>query len=425
MGSESISSEDIQLYMWHDNLDPGAYIEATYYFETAISPELTAIAMAKEQSAITSKGISGKDSTNDLSRYTARVTSVKTLKETDDTMLPFFKISAPLYSAGIYRKKGYWCAIAKIAYPIANFGINLTNLWSAAAGELHRLGFLNALKMLDVDLPESFLYKFAGPLFGIQGIKNQLKIKARPIFCRSTRPAVGLSTEIMEQINEAVLRGGFDIIKDDELTCDTVYSPLIARMKVMVDLVRRMEEETGERKFYIANIISSALKSLELADMAAEAGVNAVLVSPQLQGFEIAGDIARRTGLPVLCHNSWEDTLCRHPRFGVSRALYLKMQRISGSDMVILPGDFATEYIDPGEAESCLAACTGSLGDIRPSLPVIAGGKRAEHLEYYIDSIGNTDFMIIAATAVDTHPQGIEAGARAFREAWSQIADRY
>lgn len=421
MGSEFLDHEDIDLYLWHDNLDPDNYIEATYYFETAVSPEVTAIAMAKEQSAITG-GIASIDPAYDFSPYTARVTSVQPLGETGDTMLPFYRLSTPLYSTGVYRKRGYWCGKAKIAFPIANFGPRLTNLWSAAAGELHRLGFLNALKMLDLDLPKSFLNQFSGPIYGISGIKSQLRIEDRPIFCRSTRPAVGLTTEMMLKINEAVLRGGFDAIKDDELTCDTPLSPFMDRIKPMVNLVRRMEEETGEKKYYIANIIASPLRTFELADAAVKAGANAVLISPLVQGFEIAGEIARRTGLAVLCHNSWEDTLGRHPRFGVSRALYFKMQRISGADMIILPGDFATDYIDQGEAEKGLSACVDSLGSIRPSLPIIAGGKRADHLMQYLGAIGSTNFMIIAATAVDTHPEGIEAGARAFREAWSQIA---
>jgi ribulose-bisphosphate carboxylase large chain len=172
MGSESLDNEDIQLYMWHDSLDPNNYVEATYYFETAISPEITAVAMAKEQSALISGGIASIDPAYDLSPYTARVTSVEPLGETTNTMLPFYRLSIPVYSTGVYRKKGYWCANAKIAFPVANFGPSLTNLWSAAAGELHRLGFLNALRMLDVDLPKSFLSQFSGPIYGILGVKS-------------------------------------------------------------------------------------------------------------------------------------------------------------------------------------------------------------------------------------------------------------
>ena len=124
----------------------------------------------------------------------------------------------------------------------------------------------------------------------------------------------------------------------------------------------------------------------------------------------------------MLCHPSWEDILTRHPRFGISRALYFKMQRLCGADMLILPGDFATDFMDEEEAQKCVAACMEPLGNIKPILPIIAGGKSPESLRQYVNAVGSTDFMIIAATAVDSHPQGIEAGARAFREAWLKIA---
>ena len=421
MSSESLDGEDINLYMWRDNLDSADYVEATYYLETLVEPELAAVAMAKEQSASTRK-VPGIDRGYDLTPYTARVTSVEPLGETEDSMLPAYRLNTQVYQTGIYRPKGYWRATVRIAFPVANFGLSLTNLWNAIGGELYRLGFLNALRLLDLELPKPFLDQFTGPLHGTADIRNQLFITGRPIFCRSARPAVGLTTEVMLKINEGVLRGGFDAVKDDELTCDTPLSPFMDRIKRMVGLVRRMEDETGERKYYIANIIDNPTRTLELADAAAQTGVNALLVSPPLQGFAIVGEVAWRTGLAVLSHNSGEDILTRHPRFGISPSLYLKMQRLCGADMVMLPADFATGSMDEKEAQKCVAACMCSLGNIKPSIPIIAGGKSPENLRQYLNAVGSTDFMIIAATAVDSHPEGIEAGARAFREAWSQIA---
>jgi ribulose-bisphosphate carboxylase large chain len=407
--------------MWQDNLDSTDYVEATYYLETPAEPELAAVAMAKEQSASIGK-VPDVTKKYNLSPYTARVTSVESLGETKDSMLPAHRLKTAVYQTGIYREKGYWRATVRIAFPIANFGPSLTNLWNFIGGELHRLGFLNALKLLDLNLPKPFLNQFTGPLHGASGIKSQLHIADRPIFCRSARPAVGLTTEMMLKINEKVLRGGFDAVKDDELTCDTPLSPFKDRIKRMVKLVKHMEDETGERKYYIACIIDNPSRTLELADAAATAGVNAVLVSPPIQGFAIVGEIARRTGLAVLCHSSWEDVLTRHPRFGISHALYYKMQRLCGADMVMLPGNFATDFMDEEEGQKWVAACMEPLGNITPSLPIIAGGKSPKNLRQYLKAIGSTDFMIIAATAVDSHPKGIEAGARAFREAWSKIA---
>lgn len=406
-------------YLWNEKLNPARYVRATYYLETSVDPELAAIGLAKEQSATTLE-IPGIDPSPDLLRWTARVTSIETIGKTGDTMLPSYRLHTPVYKVG-RAQDAYWRVMAVIAFPIANFEYSLTNLWNAIGGEPHRLGFFNAVKLLDIDVPESYLEHVPGPTHGSAGIKGKLRINNRPLFCRSTRPAVGLNTEQMLQINEKVLRGGFDAVKDDELTCDTTHSPFKERVPRMVELLRRMEDETGEKKYYIANVIDDQANAFDLIDFAERSGVDAVLVAPAIQGFTIAREIGRRTGLAVLCHNSWSDALTRHPRFGVSDALFIKMQRLCGADMVIMPGNFATDSAEALEERQLIDACKGPLGRLKPTLPIIAGGKTPKGLAHYATAMGSTDFMIIAATAVDTHPDGPEAGARAFRAAWKKV----
>jgi len=422
MSTESLDRRNRHAYVWNERLDPARYVRATYYLETAVDPELAAIGLAKEQSATTLE-VPGIDCGYDLLRGTARVTSIETIGKTYDTMLPSYWLNTPAYELGHAQEDGYWRVIAVISYPISNFGYSLTNLWNAIGGEAHRLGFFNALKLLDIDFPESFLEHFPGPTHGSAGIKAKLHIENRPLLCRSTRPAVGLTTEIMLQINEQVLRGGFDAVKDDELTCDTSYSPFKERVVMMVELLRRIEDETGEKKYYVANVIDDSAKTFDFIDCAEKAGVDAVLVAPAIQGFEIAREISRRTDLAILCHNSWYDAVTRHPRFGVSDILSIKMQRMCGADMVLMPGHFATDSMEALEEQRLIDACQGPLGRIKPSLPIIAGGKTPQGLVDYAASIGSTDFMIIAATAVDTHPDGLKAGARAFREAWEKLEE--
>jgi ribulose 1,5-bisphosphate carboxylase large subunit-like protein len=420
MSTESLDRSNRDAYVWDERCDPDHYVHATYYLETAVDPELAAIGLAKEQS-VTSLEIAGIVCGSDLAQGTARVKSIEILGKTSDAMLPSYWLKTPVYEFGNAHEDGYWRVGAVISYPVRNFGYSLTNLWNAIGAESYRLGFLNAVKLLDIDVAESYLEHFPGPTHGSKGIKDNLHVNSRPLFCRSTHPAVGLTTEQMLQINEKVLRGGFDVIKDDELTCDTARSPFRERVARMVELKNRIEDETGEKKYYIANVIDDHMKSIELAAYAGKAGADAVLVAPAIQGLEICWEIGRCTGLAVLCHNSWQDALTRHPRFGVSDALFIKMQRMCGADMIMLPGIFATDAVDEQEARAIMNACSGPLGRIRPSLPIMAGGKTPAGLVRYAAVIGSSDFMIIAATAVDTHPDGPEAGARAFRAAWEKI----
>ena len=311
--------------------------------------------------------------------------------------------------------------MAKIAYPIENFGTSFTNMLNAVAGEPHRLGYLSAIKVIDIEFPEAYLRKFPGPKFGVAGIRKKLQIKQRPIFCRSGRPAVGLKTNQMVNIARETLLGGFDIYKDDELTCDTKLSPFKQRVIQMVDMKTKVENQTGEKKLYIANIIDDNDKSWEHYDIAVENGADGVLVSSALNGHSFLLNIRKKTKIPIFSHNSFIDPMTRHPKFGISYHLTMKLDRICGTDFQIAPAHFATSAISEVETKKTITASLGYLAGLKPCLPIIAGGKQAIELALYRKIIGADDFMIIAATALDEHPMGITAGARAFRQAWESI----
>jgi ribulose 1,5-bisphosphate carboxylase large subunit-like protein len=229
---------------------------------------------------------------------------------------------------------------------------------------------------------------------------------------------VGLTIEMMAAIGEQTLRGGFDMLKDDELTGDTARAPFDERVRSMVRLARRIEEQTGEKKAFIANVIEDSSKSRELADRAARAGADGVIVAPALQGLAVASEMARYGSLAVLSHNAGTDIATRFPRFGLAPWVMILLERLSGADMVFLPGDFGTAAADSETIRRCIEACTMRLGNARPSMPIVAGGKQPEDLRPFAALIGSPDFVVIAATALDTHPDGIQQGARAFREAW-------
>jgi ribulose-bisphosphate carboxylase large chain len=419
MSSESFEQDNTQTFVWKNDLNPEHYVYATYYFESNLKPKLAAIAMAKEQSALT---INTNIPNYDIETCAARVVSVDNLGKTKQQLLPPYSLNTSGYPNNNNRKdNGYWKASTCIAYPLINFNYTVTSLWNTVLGELPRLGYLNAIRLIDLKFSDLFLSHFSGPRYGISGIRNMLGIKKRPILCRSARPAVGLTVDMMLEIGEKVLKGGFDILKDDELTYSSDISSFQNKVSKIVELTKRIEKETSERKFYFANVIEDFSKSLELIKIAETAGVNGILVAPAIQGYSIISEIVKNSELVILAHNSCEDIWTRLPNFGVSPAVIFKVQRLSGADMLMLPGAFSTDNADKIEMQACITACTEPMGTIKPSLPIMAGGKQAQELINYINYLGNTDFMMIVASAIDEHPNGFEQGARAFREAWNTI----
>lgn len=417
MSSESLDLDNKHLYWWNPSLKLEDYIVAEFYIETSIDPELAALGMAREQSSCATR-LNGYRSKLDLEAFTARIIKIESRGISSRRILDNYWLNTAVYSGPPEGTKEFVCADIAMAFPVANCGNSLVGLWSTVPGEIFRLGFLNTVKLRRLRLPETMVNAFAGPRHGIGGIRQKLRIKDRPIFCRSCRPAVSLYTSEIVEINRRVLRGGFDVVKDDELTFDSQRSPFHERVKAMMAMKREVEDQTGELKLYFANITADQEEAFRQAEIAAEAGVDGLLASPQLQGVSFVREIRKRFDQVIMAHNSCEDILYRHPLYGVSSEMVFMLHRLAGADLMILTADFTSLHKDPIDADAQLQAVRGPLGNCQPALPVIAGGKTPQNLSTYVQDLGGVDFMIIAATAVDNHPDGLEAGARAFREAW-------
>lgn len=420
MSSEKLHRHVSSSYLWSANENRDDYVLATYLIRTSIEGELAAIGMAREQS-ICADALTEIEMPADLDRFRAKVMSAE-LVSALPAVAPAYFLTTHVYGnhENIEDERSYRVVIA---YPCILFEDKLTRLWNYVFGEIHRLGYLRAVSLIQLDLPDVFACRFPGPGLGVAGLRQRLGITDRPLFCRSMRPACGIDTPAMLKLNEAVLRGGFDVIKDDELTYNNPRSPFKDRVRQMVSLKHRIEDETGERKFYFANVIDDLSDSLTQAEEAAELGADGVMVSVFAQGLSIIPEIVRRTGLAILAHNTCGDVLSRVPGWGVGSEVVTVLQRAAGADLVVSPGAFATTWQDAAEARSFLSGCRAPYAGWQASMPIIQGGKCPEQLQEYVRACGSVDFMIIAATWVDEHPKGMLAGARAFRDAWEILAN--
>jgi len=422
MSSENLSTKNNILFSWRGTEAAEDYVLATYLITTPIDGELAAYGLAKEQSVCTTS-MPGINMPADIETFCAKVKSVDALPDPPPNIADPYFLNTTVYGAEHQTESARQYKVV-IAYPVLLFGNGLTRLWNNVVGEVHRLGFLTAASLVDISLPHSLATQYPGPRYGVSGLRNRLDIPQRPLFCRSARPANGLDIEAMLTINEQVLGGGFDIVKDDELTYDSQRSPFVERIQRMVDLKHRIEDKTGEKKLYFANVIDDWGSALTMIDQAAQTGVDGVLVSAAAQGLSFISEVAQRTELIVLAHNSCSDVLTRATHWGVHDSVMTRLQRAAGADLVVSPGPFGTQHQSNSVNNAFLAACRDSLGNCAPCMPILQGGKCPAELAQYIDDVGSTDFMIIAATWLDHHPQGISTAARAFRDAWKQLKEQ-
>ena len=114
--------------------------------------------------------------------------------------------------------------VIELAYPIVNFGYQIPMLFTSVAGII---GMMH-LKVVDLEFPQRFLDALPGPKFGIEGIRDFLNVRDRPITLSMIKPCVGMQPEETAQLFYEVTSGGIDMIKDAECSesIDAIFSSL-------------------------------------------------------------------------------------------------------------------------------------------------------------------------------------------------------
>lgn len=392
------------------DLDLDQIVIETYLFESDIDPEEAAVHVCQEQSTAQWKRVGVEEDFRD--RHGAKLLDLKILEVKDK----------PAFDSPFHRGRKFYTCQARIAHPHINFGTKLPNLLTVTCGEgVFYVPGITAIKLMDLEFPESYLEKFEGPQFGVRGVRDLLEIYDRPIFLGVVKPNVGLSPEDFAELTYQSWLGGLDAPKDDEMLSDVTYSPLADRTKLLGALRKKAEAELGEKKMFIANITDEVDRIFELHDIAVANGVNAVMLNGWAVGLSAARALRKRAKVPLVSHFDFMAAFTRVPYFGMSVALAVKLQRLAGFDIILFPGLSSRMQTTEEEMLSNVKACLEPMGSIKPALPVPGGSDWAGNLPNLYKKIGTIDFGVVPGRGVFNHPGGPRAGAKSFRQAWEAI----
>lgn len=397
------------LFQWNDRCHRGDYLFARYRVTSGFDGPATAIAMAMEQSAATTY-IRDHVTPEMLAEATIRVVGVAAVREAADAAVTPFHLATEVYHGQAPTQARQEWAV-ELAIPHRLLHGKPAQLFNVVIGELPRLGFLTSFRLDACELPSAL---GPGSGFGVEGIRDALSRPRGPILCRSMRPAVGLDQATMARLNYEVLGGGFHLVKDDELQSFPDNRAFREHVVAMLAARDRARAETGERKGYLANLICEPDELAERWQIVNELGVDAVLVAPYIQGFGTLASLARQRRLPILAHNTCGDLISRHPEWGIADEVLAAIQARCGADWFVTPGDF-------GAAGSRAFDRTKLPAGERRPMPILQGGKTPEGVDEYRAAVGSDDFMLIVASWVDSHPDGVAAGARVFRNAVDRV----
>ena len=398
-----------QFYAEAHQIIPDDYITLTYYFETDHNPFETAAHLCQEQSTAQYHRVNVDEDFRP--KHAAKVLS---LSQVEDTA-PFFDEANP--DAATQANSGW---IVKIAYPHVNFGPRIPNLITAICGEgtFHSPN-IDSIKLMDIDFPDSYLSEFLGPRFGLEGIREQLQVFDRPLTLGVIKPNIGLDPQPFGDLAYEAWLQGLDVAKDDELLCDTPWSPFEQRSKILGNLRLKAEKVTRQPKVYLANITDEVDRMLYLYDVGIKNHVNAMMVNGMTTGLSAIRMLSKKGKVPLFAHFDFIAPFTQDRFFGVSLKAVVKLHRLVGFDCMIYQGLGDRMRTTVQDVVDAFKACLEPMGHLRPILPVPGGSQWAGSLGDLYHLFGESkDFGIVPGRAVFSHPMGPGAGARALLQGW-------
>lgn len=393
------------------SLDPQEYLLAEYDFETYVDPRLAVGTMCSEMSTAQWKR---PDRDEDLrNEFGAKAVSLKVLSDTTKSQsLNYHK----------NHDKFFQCKVT-IAHPLKNFGSSISGMLAALMGEgALYCPHITRIKLTDIKYSPKFIESFSGPQFGIEGLRKEYDIHDRPFFLGVIKPNIGLSPKEMAELAYQSWLGGLDIAKDDEMLASPPWSPLKKRVISIGQALQKAKKVIRKKKIYVSNISDDIDQILGLHRAAEQGGANAIMINGFFSGLSSINLIRHKSKLPILAHFTGMALWERNPDCSIAEEVLIKIQRILGADMIVMPGLGERMGSNKDQVLKSVEACLCPLGSIKPCLPIPGGSDWAGTLEELFQTIGHTNFGFICGRGIFGHPQGPKAGAKSLHQAWDAIS---
>ena len=322
-------------------------------------------------------------------------------------------------SGRVIRAEG---SFAYVAFPEELFEPgNIPQYLSVVAGNLFGLSALKKVRLLDVIFPQSLVSAHRGPRFGIKEAREILGVFDRPLVGTIIKPKVGLRPQETAVVAGQAVRGGLDLIKDDETLTDQSFCPMDERVEAVMAELSKVEDETGKKAFYAVNVTSGAEEILERAEEVIDRGANMVMIDVLTSGFSALEVLSRGVRVPVHVHRTMHGAFTRDRRHGISMVPISRLVRMAGGTNLHTGSYLGKMAGDREENDQCRDALRDEWYGLSPVFPVASGGLHPGNVRPNLDGYG-TDCIVQAGGGVHGHPRGTTGGAMAMVqavEAWT------
>ncbi|WPU91888.1 ribulose-bisphosphate carboxylase large subunit family protein [Mucilaginibacter sabulilitoris] len=387
-------------------------ITGKYFIETPFDVENAAQVLAGEQSSGTFIAVPGE--TEELkARFAARVESITHLETVNSPAIPGASSKHNLYHR----------ANIEVSWSVENFGYNLPVLISTLQGNLYELTQFTGLKLMDIELPESYSNHFRGPRFGIEGCRQLTQVYKRPLIGTIIKPSIGMTPAQTAQLVQVLAEAGIDFIKDDELLSKSANSSFNDRVDAVMKVINNHADKTGKKVMYAFNISDEIDTMLRRYEYVINAGGTCAMLSLNSVGLAGVKKICDQRELAIHGHRNGWGMLNRHPLLGIEFPAYQKLWRLAGVDQIHVNGIQNKFWESDDSVVRSIEACLKPLANGTTALPVVSSGQWGGQAFETYRRTNTTDLLYMAGGGIMAHPDGPGGGVVALQQAWKGAVD--
>ena len=341
----------------------------------------------------------------------------------------------------------------RIAYPIDLFDRNITDgramlvsFLTLTIGNNQGMGDCAYLKMYDFYMPERMIQLFDGPA---KDISDMWRILGRPIenggYIAGTiiKPKLGLRPEPFAEAAYQFWLGG-DFIKNDEPQGNQVFCPTKKVIPLVVDAMKRAQDETGEAKLFSANITADDHREMIargeyiLETFGPDADKVAFLVDGYVGGPGMVTTARRYFAGQYLHYHRAGHGAVTSPssKRGYTAFVLAKMSRLQGASGIHV-GTMGYGKMEGDASDKIIAymierdECQGPVYNqkwygMKPTTPIISGGMNALRLPGFFENLGHGNVINTSGGGSYGHIDSPAAGAISLKQAyqcWKEGAD--
>lgn len=298
----------------------------------------------------------------------------------------------------------------KIAFPVINtdWGTDgISHLLCQVMGGHVDIDLVKKCRLVAIHFPECVKNNFAGPKFGISGMRNFTGQHGKPLLGAIIKPKIGITPDTLLDMVKELVDGGVDFIKEDEIMSNPSFCPLDKRVDMISNYLR-----SQSRNVVFCHTINCDPHVLENRVRRIHSlGGNGVHINVW-SGYGSYNSI-RKLDLPIYLHfqsSGAKVVTSVNNQFSIAWSVICQLATMMGVDTIQtgMVGGYSND--NPEEILECIRILREGN-----TVPALSCGLHPGLVNKITSLVGN-DYLGNAGGSIHGHPNGTLSGAIAMRQ---------